>query len=297
MLPLYLIFPMLAAISFALGSMVFKRAYQEGAGVAHAMVVNNVILGIGFLPLLALETRPIPWAQWHWPAWTALTFAVGHLLNVVSLRLGDVSLATPLLGVKVIFVALVGWLVFGARLDAVQWIAAGLATAGVAVMGFTDRPGSGRVGLTTLSALGCAACFALTDTMIQAWGAAFGVWSFLALQFFALGILSLTMLPFFGPGALRAPAQAWRWILAGAGLSALQAILITGTIAVWKDATGVNVVYATRGLWSVALVWFAGRWLQNAERHSAGQRAMLQRLAGAVLLLAAVALAVRAQSR
>jgi len=38
---MYLLLPLLAAIIFALGSMVFKRAYDEGAGVVHAVVVNN----------------------------------------------------------------------------------------------------------------------------------------------------------------------------------------------------------------------------------------------------------------
>jgi len=54
------------------------------------------------------------------------------------------------------------------------------------------------------------------------------------------------------------------------------------------------VVYGTRGLWSLALVWWAGRWFGNTERAEAGRRVILARLAGAALLLAAVALAVGA---
>lgn len=293
---LYLLLPLLAAVAFALGSMVYKRAYLEGAGVVHAVVVNNVVLGLGFLPLLALETRPIPWHDWHLPVLTALAFIVGHLLNMVSLRVGDVSVATPLLGSKVIFVALVGWLVFGTRLTAAQWTAAALATAGVVIMGLTDFRSGGRMGLTTVTALGCALAFAFTDTMIQAWGGGFGVWSFLSLQFVALAVLSLALLPWFGAGSLRAPTGAWKWIAAGTALSAVQAIIITGTIAIWQDAAGVNVVYATRGLWSIGLVWGAGHWMKNTERQTAGGRKMSLRLAGAVLILAAVALAVRHQA-
>ncbi|MCI0535597.1 MAG: DMT family transporter, partial [Verrucomicrobiales bacterium] len=209
---MYLLLPLIAAVAFAFGSMVFKRAFEEGAGLVHAVVVNNVALGILFLPLLWLEPGPVPLANWHMPVLTALAFVVGHLLNVLSLRIGDVSVATPLLGSKVIFVAVVGWLVFGTRFNAAQWAAAALATAGVAVMGLTDFRAGGRMGLTTVTALGCAAAFALTDTMIQAWGGAFGVWSFLALQFAALAVLSLTILPFFGPASFRAPRKAWKWI-------------------------------------------------------------------------------------
>ncbi len=287
------ILPLLAAVAFALGSMVFKRAFKEGAGLAHLAVLNNVILGVVFLPLLALETQPIPWADWQFPVWTALAFMIGHLCNVISLRIGDVSVATPLLGAKVIFVALVGWIVFGIELHSTQWIAAALATLGVVAMGVTDFHHGGRAGVTTVMALGCAAAFAVTDAMIQSWGGRFGVWSFLALQFFALGVLSLGLLPFFGLASLRAPRAAWPWILAGSVFSATQAILITATIAIWKDASGANVLYATRGLWSIALVWWAGHWLGNSERAEAGGRRMAARLMGAVLILVAVVLTLR----
>jgi drug/metabolite transporter (DMT)-like permease len=290
---LYLILPLIAALAFALGSIVFKRAYHEGAGVVHAVVVNNVVLGIAFLPLLAIDEKAVPWDLWYLPVLTSLTFVTGHLLNVMSLRIGDVSIATPLLGVKVTFVALLAWAVFGTRLNSTQWVAAGLTTLGVLLMGRTDFTPGRRLGLTTLLALGCALAFAFTDVMIQSWAARLGVWNFLSLVFASLAILSLAMLPVFGRESLRAPRAAWRWILAAAGLSGMQAILITGTIGIWKDAAGVNVVYATRGILSIVLVWFLGARLKNTERQAAGPAAMAWRSAGAALILAAVVLAVK----
>jgi drug/metabolite transporter (DMT)-like permease len=281
---------LIAAVVFAFGSIIFKRAFAEGAGVVHGMVINNVLLGLMFLPLLLLEEQPIPWSKWYLPAATALAFTIGHLLNVISLKVGDVSLVTPLLGAKVIFVAILGWSIFGVRLDATQWVAALLATAGVVVMGISDLRGSGRAGISTILALGCSAAFALTDMTLQQWGSSFGVMSFLALQFAALAIFSAALLPFFGVASLRAPRRAWKWILVAAVFSGLQAILITWAIAVWKNATAVNVAYATRGLWSIALVWFIGHHFRNAERQQLGPRKMFYRLGGAALILVAVAL-------
>lgn len=291
---MYLLLPLLAAIVFAFGSMVFKRAYQEGGGVIHAVVVNNLLVALVFLPLFAIEARPVPWHLWYFPVLTGAAFAVGHLLNVVSLRVGDVSLATPLLGVKVIFVALLARLVFGWPLETHQWVAAALTTAGIILMGKTDlRPGR-RAGLTTILALGCALAFSLTDVMIQSWAEAFGVFNFLPFQFIALAVFSILMVPLFGGWqSLRAPGSAWKWIWIAAALSAVQAILITASIGIWRDAASVNVVYATRGLWSIALVWCAGHWLKNTERHTSGSRAMGFRLVGATLILVAVALAVQ----
>src|SRR5436190_11154422 len=286
---MYLLWPLIAAFAFALGSMVYKRAYLEGAGVAHTSILNHVILVIVFLPLLALETRPIAWDKWQQPVLTSLVYVVGHLLNVVALRFGDVSLATPLLGGKIIFVAFLGWAIFGVQLSAMLWVAAALATVGVLMMGYTEVRFSGRLGLTTSTALGSAAFFALTDTAIQAWGSSFGGWSFLALQFAGLGAFSLLLLPFFGLSSLRAPSAAWKWIFAGIALSGFQAILITCTIAFWKNAVGVNVVYATRGFWSIVFVWTLGHWIRNDERTAIGARGMAFRLAGALLIFAAIA--------
>src|SRR2546426_407581 len=289
---MYLIWPLVAALAFAVGSMVYKRAYAEGATVAHTAILNNIVIGIVFLPLLALETRPIPWEKWQQPVLTSLVYVVGHVLNVVALRFGDVSLATPLLGAKIIFVALLGWAIFGAQLSAWMWVAAALATIGVAMMGYTEVRFSGRLGLTTSTALGSAAFFAMTDTAIQAWGSGFGGWSFLALQFAGLGAFSLLLLPFFGLRSLCAPRAAWKWIWAGIALSGFQAILITCTIAFWKNAVGVNVVYATRGFWSIVFVWTLGPWIRNDERTTVGLRGMVLRLAGALLIFGGIVLSV-----
>ena len=189
--------------------------------------------------------------------------------------------------------ALLGALLFGREVSVGQWGAVGLTTAGVFVMGLTDFKPGRRAGITTLLALGCAGCFAFTDVTLQMWAADFGVLNFLSLQFAALALFSLAMLPFFGKGSLKASPAAWKWIGAASFFSATQAILITAAIGIWRDAAGVNVVYATRGLWSVVLVWFLGHRLGNMERQTAGGRTMLLRLMGAALVLAAVFLAVR----
>ena len=304
-----LILPLIAAIAFAAGSLVFKRAFAEGASLSHAVVVNNVILGVLFLPLMALDPHPIPWDRLHLPFLTAATFTVGHLFNVAALRVGDVSVATPLLGVKVVFVALIARFVFGWPLSGGQLTAAALTSAGVLITGLTDLKPGRRTGWTTLLALGCAGAFAVTDVLIQIWAAEFGVLNFLSLLFGALALESILVLPLLGFRArpetrhlsifqqatrsLTASPKAWRWIGLATALSAVQALLITGTIATWRDAAGVNVVYGTRGLWSLALVWWAGSWFGNAERQNSGPRVLLARATGGALILAAVVLALR----
>ena len=50
-----------------------------------------------------------------------------------------------------------------------------------------------------------------------------------------------------------------------------------------------NVLYTTRGVWGVLLVWVFGHWFANTER-SLGPAVLTRRLIGAILLLAAIAL-------
>lgn len=149
----------------------------------------------------------------------------------------------------------------------------------------------------------------MTDVLIQTWASGFGTFNFLSMLFAALAVESLLVLPLLGfrarPGtedlpilraaaaSLAAPRGAWRWIALATALSAIQAVLVAGSIARWRDAAGVNVVYGTRGLWSLALVWWAGSWFGNAERRESGPRVLAARALGAALILSAVVLALR----
>jgi hypothetical protein len=69
-------------------------------------------------------------------------------------------------------------------------------------------------------------------------------------------------------------------------LLAMQAAGVTWSIGM-LGATTTNVLYNSRGIWSVVLVWAIGGWFGNAEReHGAG--VMGRRLGGAGMLLLAI---------
>ena len=82
--------------------------------------------------------------------------------------------------------------------------------------------------------------------------------------------------------------RAWPWLLAGALLIGVQAVIFVSTIARWGQAATSNVIYSSRGLWTIVLVWLAGGWL--ASREQAAGRLLVWRLAGAALMMSAVAL-------
>ena len=72
---------------------------------------------------------------------------------------------------------------------------------------------------------------------------------------------------------------------------ALQAITMGIGLTFFNDATGVNVVYASRGLWVIVLLVVFGRILGNSERHETG-RGFLWRIGGTLILTIAIIIAV-----
>ncbi len=66
-------------------------------------------------------------------------FVLGQIFTYLAFQFGDVSVATPVFGVKVLIVALCGLLMAGEAIPPRIWIAACLATTGVGFVQFTDE--------------------------------------------------------------------------------------------------------------------------------------------------------------
>jgi hypothetical protein len=108
-------------------------------------------------------------------------------------------------------------------------------------------------------------------------------------MFLSVGVLSFSLVPFFTGTFRELP---WRWLLPGGLLLGLQASCIAYSIIAFQAATASNVLYNSRGVWSVLLVWVAGHWFGNVERGQ-GTRVMVRRLIASALILLAIVLVVR----
>jgi drug/metabolite transporter (DMT)-like permease len=254
----------------------------------------NVLAAICFLPLLVGQRGPGPTPAWQAVAVAAL-FVCGQALTMLALNRGDVSVATPVVGTKVVFVAIFVTSLVGDPLPIAYWISAGMSAAGIALLsvgGRGARPAGHRhVGLTIATSLGAAACYALFDVLVRKWTPAWGVARFLPAVMCTSAALSLLLAPAF-EGRLRdIPTGARRPLLLGSVFLGVQALLLVRTLGLYPDTTRINVVYNSRGLWSVLAVWLVGHWWGNTERH-AGRAVMIRRVAGATLLLGAIVVAV-----
>jgi hypothetical protein len=135
-----------------------------------------------------------------------------------------------------------------------------------------------------------AAAFALVDIMSKQWAPAWGFAHFAPVLFATVAVLSFLLIPKFREPLSALPPSTWRWLIPGAALLALQASGIAYAIMTFGEATLVNILYATRGMWSVIAVWAIGHWFENEERGH-GNAVMARRLVGSVLLVMAVFLA------
>src|SRR6185503_6184125 len=101
----YLLLPFSASLLYVFGAIYLKDASIRGVGVWRTTVVTNVIFALVFSSLWMIGGRwPEP-AVWIQPAAAAFLFLGGQVLALVALQRGDVSVATPVMDLKVVLVA------------------------------------------------------------------------------------------------------------------------------------------------------------------------------------------------
>lgn len=287
----HLLVPLACAFVYVVGAMTLKRAAALGVGAWRTSFIANWTMFIAFVPFwLGLGGQVHPLADYWQPALVALVFLGGQALIFVALNLGDVSVTTPVMGCKVILVALFSSVLHAGDVPLRWWIGAALSASAVLLLHVGDRHGERRrVGLTVLLAGFSSVCYSLSDVLMQKWVPAWGVGSFFPPMFLALGLFSCGFIPLFHAPLSALDARAWRWVGLGGILLALNNTGIVLAIGWWGGATAVNIVYSARGLLSVVLVWAIGHWFASEEK-ALEPRVLRFRIAGAALMLAAIAL-------
>jgi drug/metabolite transporter (DMT)-like permease len=277
-----------AAVLYAVGALLVKRAGDFQVGVWRTAFVCNLLTALLFQPLLAWGGTLHPELWWQ-PVAVALCFVVGQWLTFLSLERGDVSIATPVLGLKILLVAMFVAASGVGTISPKLWLAAFLATAGIGLLNRSGSTSHRRVSMTILTAGLAAASYALFDVLVQRWSPIWGRGRFLPITLGLAGILSFAFIPRFSAPLTALPAKALPWLLGGALAIAAQSLVFVSVVATWGQAAQANVVYSSRGLWSVLLVWTVGAHFKNREAQLGG-RTLGWRLAGALLMMSAIAL-------
>ncbi len=288
--PITVIVPFTCALMYVIGALAVKRASAFGVGVWRTTFLTNVMLAVLFVPIWLRyggEVRPL--MDYWQPAVTAACFLGGQILTFLALSRGDVSVTTPVMGTKVVMVALFSSLLKVGDVPLQWWIGALLSTTGILLLHLGDGAKHRHVGRTVLLAFASASLFSLGDVLLQKWVPAWGAGNYFPPMFLLVGVMSCGFVPFFHEPLTAMSAAAWRWAGPGALLLAVNNAAFVLALVLAGGATLANIIYSVRGLFSVVAVWCIGHWFANDEKHLAPGVFRL-RLLGAGLMLAAVVL-------
>ncbi len=286
-----MLIPLVSGLGYAVAALMLKRG-SEGAGPWRVtFIVNWVIASVFAVGWLIPGEHPASLANITHAAISGAIFFVGNIFTFLALHRGDVSVATPVLGSKVVFVALFTVLFGIEPLGSTIWLAVLLTAAATALLGGGGQASREAIFRSLLYGFSAAAVFALTDLTQQRWIREWSLLPYMATLFFTMALLSLGLIPLFRNDGRKLGANNWRWLVAGGALISVQASGVAWGI-VHLGATTTNVLYNSRGIWSVVLVWCVGHWFGNTER-GRGRAVMLRRLGASLLLLSAIFLLTR----
>lgn len=282
--------PLVAAVIYVVAALFVKRASDLGADVWRTTRIINYTSVLVAAPLWMFGGTIPPVSLWWQPPAAAVLFFSGQVFSLLALNTGDVSVATPVLGVKILLVALLSVVLGGEPVSVRLWSAAALSTVAIALLNVDRGHPHARVGRTiVLAALG-AASYACFDVLIQTWSPVWGTGRFIPLAMAFGAVYSIPLSRLDRRHTVDTSSRAYRqWLAAGALSFAVQGLMFMTSIAIYQQATSANILYSSRGLWSVVGVWGIGHWFANSEQHY-GRRVLAWRFVGAVLLMAAILL-------
>ncbi len=277
------------SISYLLSRDFFSR---HGHSPWLLLVVSHTIMGV--MALLALPLVYPAEMQWNRDILLGAVgaggfYLVGQQALFMALRHIDASRIAPLLGAKILFLALITILFGGEWLSPPQWLAVALAVGGVYILNDAGgRPpwrGGVAVGLAVVGySLSDLSIVRLVDgTGLDNWrGSLFG-----AVLTYALCGLALA------PFLIRLPAAAkpgpWRSALAYALCWFTAMILLYACFAEIGAVFG-NIVQSTRGLISIVLGLLLVHMGRLDIERRVGLRVTLKRGIGAIAMTIAIAL-------
>jgi len=271
-----------AALLYALGYLELKASIHHGATSKRVNIFSNYAMAAWSLPLaflaFILPTHP------NWPAAFAaigagISLFIGRICTVKALAKADLSISAPLLGMKTVLVALFSILLLHAPVGWHLMSAAVLTVAALTLLQIGPDHNKHHRRAAVGWAMGASILFALVDVLTQGYARTSGVAFFQPVMFVVLA----AMTPLLG-STPPAPAVAKKRLLIGSAVIGFQAPLVIMLIGFFGQATLINILYATRTIWSVAVDAWKGE--GNAREY------WVVRLSGAVLLLAAIVLAI-----
>ncbi|HAV14482.1 MAG TPA: hypothetical protein DCX06_13475 [Opitutae bacterium] len=265
-----------AASLYASGSLQIKRSLNEGATKRRAIAVTNIAMALWALPLFFISRGDFELTAWLTAVGAGVALFLGRILSVKSLEVGDLSIVGPLLGMKTLLVAIFSFATGQSELTKWLWGAAILATVGVVLIQRGPRKFTKDRREAAYYAAGASVLFAACDILVVEARGQLGIGWLSPTLFMTVALL----VPLLGKSP-PPPESAKKPMYLGSAIMGFQTSLVIFLIGLTGQAVLINIVYASRALWTVIIDRYYGR--------GEGVAAFFKwRLAGAALLVAAI---------
>ena len=287
------IFGIVAAMSQSIAYIFSRRYIITGHGGAlRLLVISHLTMGIVAVPLTAMMWTPAMndvGRYWLDALGAAGYYMLGQASLFLMLRTTDASRIAPLLGLKIVAVALLWVGIMGGELGVWQWIAVGMSVAAAFVLNYSGGSLPGRIIAATLFTC---LTYAASDLHIVRLIARVGdPNTFIAsarAAMVAYIVCGLMCLPFLWHFGSRRRGD-WTAALPYSTFWLPGQLLLFAALAMAGPVLG-NIAISTRGLWSIALgVALAAMGMVHLERR-VQSHVTLRRTVAATMMIIAIAL-------
>jgi drug/metabolite transporter (DMT)-like permease len=279
-----------ASIVYTLATLCMKRSSSAGIGPWRTTVIWNALLALIAFPMWFVGESSFSWSSIMAPILISFGFFLGQLFNALAIHRGEVSVVTPIMSTKVVFVSILAVFFLTDDMTATLWVGALLSTVAILIMRGASHTEKKRLLPSIILGLLSAMSFAGFDISIQRSGLSLGFAEIVSRTFTFAFLWSLLLIPFFKSSIQTVTRQTWTWLIIGGVLHSAQALVLAYVLSNFGNATRVNIVYSSRGFWSIVLVWIIGHWFGNFEKNQGG-KVLIRRLIGSSLLGVAIVLA------
>lgn len=283
-----ILFPVFAAACYAFGVIAIKCASKNKtiSGMS-LLTMNNLLSGAVFIPQIFFAPA-LPEISIIWQPLLAGAFcAAGNLATFICAERGEVSLMTPIMGVKILFVLMFSNIMLHAKLPSSIIFAGAMCCAAVFLMGKSKgKPDRQKFRFTVFLALCACASYAACDVLMQKYAPNFSTRSMIALTTVAMPVSVIPFIPKLISELKKSNAET---VAFGAissimlvGESFLMFISITGKIG----AAMSNILFNTRGIIAIALIYALGT--KSMKLRELDGNSALRRTLGAIMILTAI---------
>ncbi len=281
-------FPFFAAILYCGSVTLVKSVSQSGTLSGTSMLVmNNLLSGIVFIPAIFFEAE-FPSISIIWQPLIASVFcAIGNIATFICAEKGEVSLMTPIMGIKILIVIMLARVILDIELPHTITIAGAMCCVAVFIMGYTKNSlRSPKLGLTISLAMLACASYAACDIFIQKYAPNFTSNAMLSLTSIAMPLSIIPLLPNFVREVKKSDRKTLTLGAGSAALMILEMYLMFLSISGEVGASLCNILYNTRGLISIVMIYFLGKHFVFLKELSSASA--IRRCIGALMIMLAV---------